>query len=86
MQALIRDDFMTLEQIRTTTGAGRHTLEVALDHMRKRRAVAAMEVDGTLWWYATPGEDNRSRVVEERAVEHLPRRRRRTKANKGETK
>ncbi len=68
------DDFMSLEQIRAATGATRHQANNALRHLQMHKAAdSVVGGDRHLWWFAT-GEDDRARVLEQRAKEEEPRR------------
>jgi hypothetical protein len=78
MDALVRaDDFMTSRQLQAALGLNCNRVSAALFHLRKYKAAEAMEADGTLWWFATPDADTRTRVVEERTPECRRRNRRR---------
>lgn len=82
LEALIRaDDFHTGRQLKEKLGLDVNHVSAALYHLRKYRAVDFVETEKTLWWFATPADDLRSRVVYERAPEIKPRtpRRRREK-------
>ena len=71
------DDFLSYAMLRKITGASPTQVSAACHHLRKRHAVdCVIEVDGVAWWYATPDDDDRSRVVTERAPEVNPRKRR----------
>lgn len=67
------DDFMTASQIQSLTGRSLHTVQVTLIYLRVRHAVALVEAGKTLWWYATPSNDDRTRTVKERTPEGRPR-------------
>lgn len=73
------DDFRTLRQLIRECGLSCNRVSAALHHLRARRAVDVMDVEGQLWWFATPDTDNRSSTVDERTPETHPRRPRRTK-------
>lgn len=55
-------------------------ITAALFHLRKVGAADAIEQDGGLWWYLTPGSDARCRTMEERRVEEPGHRRPRRQA------
>lgn len=73
------DDFMTAKQVQALTGRNLHQVQVTLDYLRARHAVALVEAGKALWWYATPMDDNRTWTVKERAPEDHPRVRRKGK-------
>lgn len=75
------DSFATAPQIRTQTGLNVNQVSAALHHLRNRRAVNCMEDGGHLWWYATPQEDNRTFVLDERVPESKPRNRKPRKSD-----
>lgn len=80
MEALVRaDDFRTGRQLQEELRLSGNRVSAALYHLLKHRAVEFVEADRTLWWFATPTSDTRSRVVEEKAPETRPRRPRRRK-------
>lgn len=62
------DDFATLEQLMTLTGANGNQMRATLHWLKRAGVVEAMETDGRLWWYLT-GEDKRIREVPERTEE-----------------
>ena len=72
------DDFITAAQLieRLVGKANPNQISAALHHLKKRNAVNCMESDHKLWWYSTPETDNRLHIVDEKAVETEPRRRR----------
>jgi hypothetical protein len=63
-----RDDFMDQELLLAATGASKNQLSAALIHLKRFKAVDAVESEGRLWWCAT-GEDTRSKALEERTPE-----------------
>lgn len=63
------DDFMTLRDVMRRTGLSANRASCTLIYLRERKAVACFEQDGTLWWFAQPQEDDRSRRVELREIE-----------------
>lgn len=73
------DDFRTLAQLVVQCSLSSNRTSAALYHLKACKAVEAMEVGGTLWWFATPETDARSSTVEERTPETKPRRPRRRK-------
>jgi len=78
-EALVRaDDFMSASQLVEATGRSTNRVTAALHHLKVHKAIQAMEVGGQLYWYATPSDDDRHRVVEEKAEETKPRRTRKT--------
>lgn len=71
------EDFMTTQQLMEATGSAYNQCTAALFHLRRRGAVdVVVEADGRGWWFATPGDDDRTRIIEERTPEDKPRRRR----------
>lgn len=80
MEALIRaDDFRTGRQLQEELGLDCSHVSAALYHFRKYHAADCIEQPDALWWFATPEDDRRCRVVEERTPESRPRRPRRRK-------
>lgn len=72
-----RDDFMTTKQIAAAVGAKYDQAHAALYHLRMHRAVdCVIEPNGVAWWLATPTDDDRSFIRDERALEDRPRCRR----------
>lgn len=79
-EALVRwpQDFASVSDLVLHTGSTFNQVSAALHHLRKRHAVdVVVERDGTGWWFATPGDDDRTRVLNERVPEDRPRRPRR---------
>jgi hypothetical protein len=73
-EALIRsDDFLTASQLIQVTSRSMNRVLAALHHLRKHQAIQAMPVAGKLYWYATPLEDDRIHVVQEKVEETKPR-------------
>ena len=72
------DDFMTLPQIDAILCLGTCRVSAALHHLIKHSAVDAVEGIDTLWWFATPDDDTRVRIVNE-TTEHVKSTRRFTK-------
>lgn len=75
------DDFATVGQIMAGTGANLNQTTAALHHLKNRHAVDCVASEGQLWWFATPGTDDRARVVEQRVPEEPGTRRRGSKVN-----
>lgn len=74
LEALTRaDDFRTQRQLCAEIGRDCNHVSAALCHLRKRKAVEAMDVDGQLFWFATPEDDTRSFKLIERTPEAKPR-------------
>jgi hypothetical protein len=81
LEALVAaDDFMTGRQLQAATALDCNHVSAALHSLRNHKAVQAMNVDGTLWWFATPEDDTRIRVLHERTPEARPRKPRKSKA------
>jgi hypothetical protein len=78
------DDFATVAELMAATGSARNQTSAALHHLRKRHAVDVVIQQGTGYWYATPGYDDRTRHVDERTPEDRPRRTRRTRVTRKE--
>ena len=76
------DDFRTMAQLRDLLKLDTNHTSAALSHLKKYGAADCMEVDGTLWWYATPDSDRRIRTVEERCPETGPRKPRKPRKRK----
>lgn len=75
LDALVRaDDFRTQSQLCAEIGRDCNHISAALCHLRKFKAVEAIAVDGTLFWFATPDDDTRMRKLVERTPESKPRR------------
>lgn len=71
-------EFASARDLMAATGSNFNQISAALHHLRKRHAVdVVIERDGTGWWFATPGSDDRTRVCDERCPEDRPRRPRR---------
>lgn len=78
LEGLIRaDDFMTARQIQEKFLPDKTPTRVAtaLVELRNFNAVGCIEQYNRLWWFATPDEDTRTRIVHERTPESRPRRR-----------
>lgn len=71
------DDFRTSRQLQLETMLDVNHVSAALYHLRKYKAVDCLEENGTLWWFATPDTDTRTRVVDERHPEAKARKSRR---------
>lgn len=79
LEALMRaDDFRTQQQLCAEIGRDCNHVSAALYMLRGYCAVQVMEVDGKLFWFATPEDDTRSRRHVERAPELRPRKPRKT--------
>lgn len=77
LEALQRaDDFRTVSHLQVATGQSMNRVRAALHHLHKYRVVECMASDGRLWWYATPENDQRTLVVDERTPEAKPRKQR----------
>lgn len=76
------DDFVTATELRILTGGNVGQVTAALAHLRAMHAVSAESVDGVLYWFATPGEDERTRQLDERVPEDRPRKPRRARVVK----
>lgn len=79
LDALVKaDDFMTVPQLREAVkapanGAGNGLVSATIFWLAKHRAVDSVEVDGRLWWFATPGDDRRTKHLLERVPEDCKR-------------
>lgn len=83
MEYLIReDDFRNQYQIMHGIRESTNRTCAALHHLKKFKAVGAMDVDGTPYFYATPGEDTRQRHYDEKEEETVPRKPRKSRARK----
>lgn len=79
------EDFMTAHQLVLATGSNHNQVSAALHSLRRHGAVdVVVEADGRGWWFATPGTDSRTRILELRAPEDKPRRRRKSRVRKAE--
>lgn len=67
------DDFLTLRQLSTRSGVSTTRASAALHHLFNRKAVNCLAEDNTLYWYATPDEDDRSRTYDERTDKEVHR-------------
>lgn len=63
------DDFMTTDSIRKAVGGDFNQINAALSHLRKNRAVDFMVDRNVTYWFATPGEDQRSKTLDQRRPE-----------------
>ena len=59
------DDFASVSIIAKATGVKRKHVATALLMLREYRAVDSTDVQGVLWWCATPEYDRRQRVIKE---------------------
>ena len=69
------DDFLTLHQLNQRLGIGTCRVSAALHHLYKRKAVSCLSENGTLWWYATPETDDRTRSYDEVSETQVRRKR-----------
>jgi hypothetical protein len=80
------DDFVTARQLQSLLGTDPflgvtlNRVSAALYHLRKHHAADFIEAGTSLWWFATPQDDTRSRKCEERTPESRPRKARKRKA------
>lgn len=59
------DDFAPPKMIRAGTRLPPNRLRPAIAHLHKHRAIDCIIVNGDeLWFFATPGDDDRSRIME----------------------
>lgn len=73
-------DFASIRDLMAATGSSYSQISAALFHLRNKHAVeVVIEHDGQAWWFATPGDDERTRVVDERVPEPPGNRHRRKK-------
>lgn len=83
MDALLRaDDFRTGRQLMDELKLDTNHVSAALCHLRKYSAVDCVEGEDALWWFATPENDQRTKVLRERTPESRPRKPRRKRARK----
>jgi len=83
LEALVRgDDFATVPQLCAATKAKLGQCTAALHHLRAHHAADCLASDGQLFWYATPGTDDRTKIVPERAPEPAGNRTRRSRVVK----
>jgi len=70
-------DFASVRDLMEATGSNYAQVTAALFHLRARHAAdVVVEHDGQSWWFATPGDDDRTKVVNERVPEPPGNRRR----------
>lgn len=79
------DDFATAAQLCAVTKANINQCSAALYHLRAHRAVDCLASDGQLFWFATPGNDDRSKIVAERTPEPKGNRTRRSAVKAAKT-
>lgn len=60
------DDFMTLHQVAEALQMTTRRASSALHNLYLAHAIDVVEAPDTLWWFATPEEDRRTRVPRER--------------------
>lgn len=64
------DDFATAPQIMAAVACPPYAITKTLHHLKGHHVVDVVQAEGVLYWYALPPEnDNRSRVIPERAEE-----------------
>lgn len=56
------DDFATHKQVQAALRITLNQTTATLHDLRRARAVDVMEVDGVLWFYATPESDTRTQI------------------------
>jgi hypothetical protein len=61
------DDMATVKTIADALKQPMPCVSATLTSLRHYKAVEAIEGDKRLWWFATPANDTRVRIVEERA-------------------
>lgn len=86
LEALVHwpQDFASVADLMAATGSQYNQVTAALFHLHKRHAVdVVIERDGKSWWFATPGDDNRTHTVDARTPEDRPRSRRKGRIQKG---
>jgi len=78
MQYLTRPEveFATVNEISAAVGSTTAQVNSALHALRHYLAVDVVVQQGVGWWFACPGDDTRTKIVEERTPEDGPRRRR----------
>ena len=80
LETLVRaDDLMTCRQIADALSSNTTRISTALCELLAFGAVEKVEAPKELWWFATPQNDRRTKVVHERTEESKPRRKRRKK-------
>lgn len=75
------DDFMDKGALRVATGLPWKNIQESLRHLKSYTAVGAMEVEGRLWWLATPESDTRTKTFDLMAPKDGPKRSHFTKAS-----
>lgn len=66
------DDALRCREIAKQLGLSTRLISGVLHTLYRYRAVDVIEGQDDLWWYATPGDDTRTRVVKEVAEFHKP--------------
>lgn len=74
----LADDFVNVAMIVAATKLTPNQVTASLHHLKKHK-VADCLVSNGLWWFLTPGTDDRAKRVEERRPEDKPRRMRKNK-------
>lgn len=59
------DDFATHRMIQISSGVTSSQITATLHDLRRFKAIDAMDVDGVLWFYATPERDVRTKTLGE---------------------
>lgn len=79
----MRDEFLTMRDLVILTGSNMNQVSAALHNLRQYHA-ADVVVQGRIGhWFATPDSDLRTRPVEQRTPEDMPRKKRKPRATKG---
>lgn len=76
------DDFLTIKDLRARIPELSYNRATAsLTHLFKKKAADFLRDSGVTYWFATPGTDTRTMIVEEKRREEEPRRVRARKFN-----
>lgn len=67
---------MTAYQLAAAIGSNTGQTTAAIFHLHKRHAIDCVESDVRLYWFATPGDDDRLKTIDERTPEEPGTRRR----------
>lgn len=62
------DDFASMKMIKEATRLDLHQIRTTLLSLKGYRAVDSTDVQGVLWWCATPKTDTRIRTTKEIAI------------------